>query len=738
MKLVGSKLESQSLFKSPNYFPSYQFPYNPDPLCSGNNYRTYDEMQDDDQVKAALAIKKDMVVNTGWQIVCDDEDKKQYLTEALNRVNSEGGTGGTFDDVLRDMLSSYAYGFSLSEPVYRLDEAVGWWTLSEIHTRPPHSFEFDIDERARVKEIRQNASDKTHSFSTDIFLHHVYQMEFGNPYGKSDLRAAYTPWKAKHFVMRFYNIYLEKYASPLIVGKYKSSLSPAEIAEFQSILEKAQINTAMSIPEDVVVDIIQSARDGSSAFADAMDKYDTKIARAILMPDLLGFSGGKTGGGSYSLGKEQFKAFLGVIKKDRESLQAKITQRLIQPLAAINWGEDIAKTIRFEFIPFSDDNILEGAKVWSDAVRSVGWEASDEEINHMRAITGFPEGPIERKQVQEFDEEGNPIPPQNQPGKPGESGKKPASDDADESTDEGGDKSESEEKQFAVLHTYARKLTIYEKKVDFQGVGRVLAQSEARAIPALKRASKAIYDDLITQVREKGLLRRFKPEAVNALQPRFLKDMNMVFRNHFTDLFKLSLRSAKAEIYRDVKKFADDEPLFPDEFLEILKAESFKVVGDYSTDITKRARNIVLQGIKDGVAQGEIVTLLREELGAYTERWLATVVRTKTTEIYNDARKSFWDSDPVAAQIIEAYQFSAVLDDRTTDVCRELDQQIFDKGGFLDKITPPLHFNCRSLLVPITRYEPYKDDAKYVARGDEPSLDDLKDMGGNLIVGTTK
>lgn len=746
--MIGSKIEAISLFRSPYYLPSYRFPYNPDPLARGNNYKIYDDMQDDDQVKAAVSIKKDMVVNTGWQIVTDDQEIKDFLTENLQQVNAESGIAGSFEDVLRDMLSAYVYGFSMTEPVYKLDPKLGLWKISEMRTRPPHSFRFDIDDKGNVTKIHQVGAPKDMEFDDKVFLHHVYQMEFGNPYGRSDFRAAHAAWKAKYFIMRFYNIYLEKYASPTIVGKYKGSIDKALISEILAILQNMQQNTAMAIPEDFIVDFVQSQRDASTAYGDAMDKYDTKIARAILMPDLLGFSGAKTGGGSLALGREQFKVFLGVIKKDRESVQSKITQRLIKPLATVNWGEERAADVKFEFVPFSDDNILDAAKLWADAVQAVGWKPLPEEINHLRAITGFPEGAVEMTQpAPMIGPDGQPIMPKGVPGfdkgAPPKAEKPDVSDAVDKAKQEADDNAgdgqtdQSDGKNNYNLRIYAgRKLTIFEKKVDFNNIETVLDRSEKRIGPPLRRAAKVIVDDIITQARDRGVMRKVKPEAINAIEPRFLRDMNMIFKNHFTDLFKMSMKQAQSEIYKDkaqVAKFVDDNSLMPDQLLDILKAESFKVVGDYSTDITKKARNIILQGMKDGLGEGDIVSLLRDELSQYTERWLATVIRTKTTEIYNDGRKSFWDSDQFSNQVIEAYQFSAILDDRTTDVCRELDGKIFDRGDFLNTITPPLHLNCRSLLVPVTRFEPYKEDPDYVTKAKEPSLESLRSLGGNLI-----
>jgi SPP1 gp7 family putative phage head morphogenesis protein len=133
-----------------------------------------------------------------------------------------------------------------------------------------------------------------------------------------------------------------------------------------------------------------------------------------------------------------------------------------------------------------------------------------------------------------------------------------------------------------------------------------------------------------------------------------------------------------------------------------------------------------MRGIKDGLSEASITKLIREDMDTATERWIATMVRTKTTEIYNSTRKTVWETDPLIKQIVEAYQFSAVLDERTTDVCRSLDGKVFERGGFVDRITPPLHFNCRSLLVPITKFEDYKASK-------EPSLESLVERGGGLI-----
>ena len=51
---------------------------------------------------------------------------------------------------------------------------------------------------------------------------------------------------------------------------------------------------------------------------------------------------------------------------------------------------------------------------------------------------------------------------------------------------------------------------------------------------------------------------------------------------------------------------------------------------------------------------------------------------------------------------IQGFQFSAIIDSKTTPICRSLDGQTFKVGEVkaLD-LRPPLHWNCRSILLPI-------------------------------------
>jgi SPP1 gp7 family putative phage head morphogenesis protein len=676
-------------------------------------------MRDDDQVKVALSLKKDMLLNSGWSIVVDSELRKEqkddkqaddiekFVSDNLRNIGVKDGLENGWDEVLRDILSAYDYGFSLSEPIFRspATSLTGKWELSKIKVRPPHSFIFHLDEKGNVLEIEQLGG-HTLKFKPETFMHHVYQPEFGNPYGKSDLKAAHPAWKAKKFIFRMAMRYAERFAGALAVGRYSAGMSADEVAKFHNILKTIQDNTSLTIPEEAKVELVQVAKDSSDSYNKLLHMLNMWIARAILIPDLMGMSGEQTSGGSLALGKEQFKVFINSIKNDRITLQRKITIKIIEPLVQANFGNEVR--CRFEFKPMEAGEESELLRLWVDAVNGKMFKPSAEEVNTLRRKTGFPEGEVE------FHAEPAQIGPD---GLPMEDKAKPGDKDKDAKKDE----KPKEGKKFSL-----REASAHEAKMDFASIAKTFDASESKMDRELVEIARRMARDLMEQGA--SIVENFKPERLNNLKPRFQKEMNDAIKGHFISLFRNGVEFARREIHgNNAKNFVADD-IYPDEFEDIIVAESFKMVGDISQDILKRSKTTILDAIKSGASQREVIKKLMAELENHTENNIRTIVRTRTTEVFNAGRKTFFDTDEVAKEIITGYQFSAVLDERTTAVCSRLDGKVFDKNeaDYIARTTPPLHFNCRSLLVPVTRFEEVKFNKPV-------EIERLKELGGGLI-----
>lgn len=118
-------------------------------------------------------------------------------------------------------------------------------------------------------------------------------------------------------------------------------------------------------------------------------------------------------------------------------------------------------------------------------------------------------------------------------------------------------------------------------------------------------------------------------------------------------------------------------------------------------DDLRRIGNAIKMGMvagesSDVIAQRVVGTRALKGADGMTEltrRQINTITRTAVMHISNNARAAFLNEN---VDVIEAEQFVATLDSRTTPICRANDGKIFElnKGP-----RPPLHYSCRSLRI---------------------------------------
>ena len=150
-----------------------------------------------------------------------------------------------------------------------------------------------------------------------------------------------------------------------------------------------------------------------------------------------------------------------------------------------------------------------------------------------------------------------------------------------------------------------------------------------------------------------------------------------------------------------------------------LSSRAMQIGKDLDADTMKAVMNVLRNAIKYDWSLTQTMDALASD-AKLTELWpdyevveikgkkvarainkparLATLVRTTNSEAFNEARDAFFKS-PENKGFVLAYEYSAILDDRTTEICKALDGRI--RRDFAN-YAPPNHFNCRSLLIPIT------------------------------------
>ncbi len=170
------------------------------------------------------------------------------------------------------------------------------------------------------------------------------------------------------------------------------------------------------------------------------------------------------------------------------------------------------------------------------------------------------------------------------------------------------------------------------------------------------------------------------------------------------------------------RDFADSS-FTPKAALRWLRATAFWISGILDDRILADVKGIVLNGLKTGVAGSVMAEQVRDAFVPWLgdpdvirdeqqlQPWrLETIVRTNTTTAYNHGRLSEI-VDPEIARFVKGIRYSAILDLRTTEVCRFLDGKVFKPTDpNLEALLPPNHFSCRSIIVPIVAGEKIDED----------------------------
>lgn len=133
-------------------------------------------------------------------------------------------------------------------------------------------------------------------------------------------------------------------------------------------------------------------------------------------------------------------------------------------------------------------------------------------------------------------------------------------------------------------------------------------------------------------------------------------------------------------------------------FVDRYVATRLPPIANADEQLQRRVRDIVSE------AQGKVWTRKEFEgalrkAGSWPLARVRTQIRTETSTMYNGGRFAHMAEDDA----VVGYQYEVVLDDRTTDICTELADVKVSKEDLRDN--PPIHFACRTVLIPIFEWE---------------------------------
>src|SRR5260221_707404 len=226
------------------------------------------------------------------------------------------------------------------------------------------------------------------------FLHFVHNGNFRNPYGESDFNAAYRAWWVKDNAYKWMAMLLERMGIPPVFALYDVNALSAYVGPIKDALASIQAGTFGALPRGKDPKSLEMwapdlAQNVDKVFIPALDRFDKDMARAILLPGLIGYTP-DTSVGSQARATVHFDAFILVIEKIRTLLAARFNEDVVEDVVDFNFAS-VDEYPRFRFLPLSDEVKDTIFKLWADLLRQGAVRPQTEDEDHIRASLKFPE-----------------------------------------------------------------------------------------------------------------------------------------------------------------------------------------------------------------------------------------------------------------------------------------------------------------------------------------------------------
>lgn len=363
-------------------------------------FKTYFQMEDDAQIKAVLTVIKAPILNVQWKISSKDPAITDFITNVLEPI---------WGELIFSLLNAINFGFQAFEEVWK--EEGGAWIYKTFVDTHPDTITLRVDENFNFDGFQQYSTKGIVNVPKEKALIFTVDKRFRNWYGRSRLRSAYFYWFIDRHTYDFENIYLERYAQPIPLGKAPTGRTPTSattsednITLLLDKLIKIKNSSAIAIPSDIDpktkrplwdVEFLEAVRRGADYLA-RHRHLDTLKARAIFAPDLV-FTA-PTGGASYALAKEHADVFISAEEAILNEVKTFMDYQIIPDLVSYNFGHKAARA-SWEFETISrhvkegltqivanmiSENKLELDQEWLES--SVGMKFKKSTVNTLRDI----------------------------------------------------------------------------------------------------------------------------------------------------------------------------------------------------------------------------------------------------------------------------------------------------------------------------------------------------------------
>ncbi len=243
-------------------------------IKGGGDLKLYETVAQDDQVKSCVQQRISAVVSRDWGVEPGDESRKakqaaEFIEQELKNLQ--------WDKINEKMLWGTFYGYSVAEVMWRKDDLIG---IEDILIRNRRRFNFGIDLEPKLITFEQPLGE---DLPTQKFWHFCCGGDNDDdPYGRGLAHWLYWPTFFKRSDMRWWVIFLEKYAQPSRLGKYAPGASELDKSTLWDAMDAFGTNGKMLIPEGTAIELLEAGRAGGADYKEMLDICNAAISKIVL------------------------------------------------------------------------------------------------------------------------------------------------------------------------------------------------------------------------------------------------------------------------------------------------------------------------------------------------------------------------------------------------------------------------------------------------------------------------
>lgn len=311
-------------------------------------HRLFADMEErDGHIQAELDKRKNSVVSLAWNIVpprnataaekANVEWVREILTDAVDPL----------EDYFIAMMDSVGHGFAPIELEWRKE---GGELLPAFHPRPQEWFK--LNTKRTALNLQDGSVDGAALNPFGWIMHTQGKAKTGYLGRMGLFRTLVWPFIYRAYAIGDFAEFLETYGLPIIVGKYFAGASEKEKRSLMQAVTALGHDARAIMPQEMQLEIQKITGGAGDAAHLAMVSWAEKsISKSILGQTLSADTGGKSGGGSFALGKVHNEVRHDIRNSDARQLAATLTRDLIYPLIALNRPniEGLKRCPRFVF-----------------------------------------------------------------------------------------------------------------------------------------------------------------------------------------------------------------------------------------------------------------------------------------------------------------------------------------------------------------------------------------------------